>query len=462
MALIWVDGFTGDEALAPKWRRYVHAQARADDPTVSLTARVEAGIIAAQARSEYDQAVSQATIALSQANPGWQGRTHVLVAGVGAYDDSNIPGLTTSVNGAIAFAEWMLARFQHADRRLGSVEVLLSPGAGQGHWKPSTEAAASLGLAPGDTLPLEKATLDNLQMAFPKLLRRAAAQPDGAAWFYFSGHGVWKATPLILPQDARLPTNTEGSANLIDIRQTGVNLFNIPPRIQCFFIDACQEISSALLQNIDATPGVPLIRPSNARALDDLDQWIYLGSYTGRLAYGPEDEAPFFTQELLSCLEKRGAQGKSPSGSGWMVTTASLRTALQAAGNCRAEVEQKRIKFSMMSPASSTFTANLCQFPGPPEVFVQVWCLPRDKMTAVRLFVQDPGGQRFRPTALPNDWYTTVEPGPCQVGVQFDPTTGLSSSAAPFNADPPLFPISLSVQAASHARGGSSGRQGNP
>ena len=459
MALIWAAGFTGANALAPKWRRYMLAQAKADDRALPDAVRLAAMHDATQAKNDYDQAVVQAETALAQAAAAGQYSTHVLIAGVGAYDDASIPAVTTSVFGACTFAEWMLTRFQHADRQVGSVAMVLSPSAGQGDWIPGAVAASTLGLTAGDTLPLEKVTFANLKKEFARWLNRAGSQLDNAAWFYFSGHGVWKAVPLILPQDARLPARNQPADNLIDIHQTGVNLFNIAPSIQCFFIDACQEIPPALLQNIDAAPGEPLIRPVNAAQLAKLDACLYLGSYTGKAAYGPGNDAPFFTQELLFCLEKRGAQSTSPNGASWMVTTVSLRTALLAAGFYRAEIEKrKEIQFSVQG-LTATFNADLCQFPGPPEAFVQVWCLPRTTMAVARLFVEDTDGQRSRPTARSEDWYTTVVTGNCKAGV-LDPGTGLATTAIPFVAAPPLRPVSLPVQSQSVGGAGGGGPGG--
>src|SRR4051812_33574061 len=116
MSLIWADSFTGDRALAPAWQRYALAQAKADDTTLATLARVEAMDAAAEAKKRYEQLATQAEAALLQTAAGGKFRTHVLIAGVGAYDDNNIKAVTTSVHGASAFAEWMLARFQHTGR----------------------------------------------------------------------------------------------------------------------------------------------------------------------------------------------------------------------------------------------------------------------------------------------------------------------------------------------------------
>jgi hypothetical protein len=440
MALIWADGFAGDRALAPKLRRYLLAQARADDNSLSVAERAAALVAALQAKNEYDLAVIEADTTFGQ------NRTHVLIAGVGAYDDANIQAVTTSVHGARTFAEWMLTRFTHESRPLGSVEMVLSPEAGQGDWQPGPEAAAKLGLNLGEALPLEKATFNNLETAFGRWLARAGARMENAAWFYYSGHGVFKGVPFVLPQDAQMPTDTQPLRNLIDLTKTAVNLQNRPPRLHCFFIDACQEIPLALLQVLPADPGKSLTGATTATPLDQKDFCQYHGSYPGVAAYGPDNAAPFFTQELLKCLERRGAQGKSPSGLSWMVTTSSLRQALEAAGRCRAEIEKRKLKFAVLIPIQPSFTADLCQYLEPSEAFVQLWCTPRDKMPGAKLFLRDTADKRFRPAPGLEDWFMTVAAGQCEAGVEFDAATGLAALPRQFNAAPPVSPIEILVQ----------------
>jgi caspase domain-containing protein len=447
MALIWAEGFTGEQALAPLWRRYAAAAARAEDRTLSAAERGAAMVEAEDARTAYDAAVTAAEAALKQKAASGQARTHALVAGVGRYDSPGIPALTTSVFGAWAFVEWLLTRFQHLDRPLGSVELLLSPSTDLGDWQPSPEAAARLGLAGGaaaETLPVEPATFAGIQEAFERLLKRAGTRQENAAFFYFSGHGLWKSSTLLLPEDAQLATSTQPFARLIDIQQTEQNMFNVPPSVQCFFIDACQEITSALIQNLDSAPGDPLVGSVNAREIPRRDAWLFLGSYTGRRAYGPEDQAPFFTQELLACLERRGAAGLVETDT-WSVTTNSLRAALEAAAQWRREAEKRDIVFSF-DPGQGNFTAELCQILGRPEVFVKVLCLPPEAMSLAKLYVESGGTRRLRPTALPGEWYTVVNQGDCVAGVDFDPPAALTATQRAFQASPPMCEIRFRVE----------------
>ncbi len=448
MTLIWAEGPAGG-TLASLWRDYARLQARATDRSLPAAERGQALVRAEAAQDRYERAAVTAAAELAQVG---QARTHVLVVGVGHYQRPNIPALTTSVHGARKFAEWMLTRFHNPKCPLGSAELLLSPG-GLGDWAPGETAAARLGLAAGDTLPVEAATFVNVKAAFERWITRAGHRLDNAAFCYFSGHGVWKLNPLFLPEDAVLPSDIDAPARLIDIRRMQQYLYNQPPRSQYFFIDSCQEILFDLLVNLAVGPGVALREPTDAAALEERECWAYLGSYIGRSAYGPSDDAPFFTQELLRCLEARGAASHRVNGQ-WRVTTNSLREALEAAALYRSEQEGQAIQFSVF-PEHSSFTGVLCLLQGQPEVFVQVRCEPHEHTGRGRLYLGLAGGARLARAALrAAEWFTAVPLGSCQAGVEFDPGVALNGAVLGFAATPTVFPVEIAV-AAKGAGGGS-------
>ncbi len=415
-------------------------------------------------KAEYDQRAGEAEAALQQAAANGLAHTHALVIGIGAYRNTGIPALTTSIHGAIAFAEWLLTGYQHPEHPLGSVELILSPGSEVGDRQPTPAAAAQLGLNGGSgKLPVETASFDAVKDAFARWIRRAGTRLENLAFFYFAGHGLWKGGPLLLPEDAQLPTATQSFANLIDIQQTLANMFNVPPSVQCMFIDACQELQPSLLNNVIGSPGEPLQQPTNGPLLSARDAIAYLGSYMGRKAYGRADRAPFFTEELLACLARRSAASWL-DGNTWSVTTDSLRTALLAASPWRTEemsadpalspAERANIQFSIMMPGTSTFTAELCQIEGPPEVFVQVRCQPRDAITHGRPYVEVGGQRRFRAVSSGSDWYTVVPKENCVAGVEFDAGAQLMPKQRPFDPTPPLTVVQLAITATAGEVGG--------
>ncbi|MCA9068778.1 MAG: caspase family protein, partial [Planctomycetaceae bacterium] len=326
MALIWAESFKDDRAIAPHWLRVVETKKRAEDRSLSHAERGQALEEHEDAVAEYDALVSKAESYFeNEANAG-NPKTHALIIGVGRYQNG-IKEVTTSVHGARTFAEWMLTKFYHPERPLASIEYLESSPDDLGDWIVEDPVASQMGLAsPRATLPGEPATFENIENAFERWLKRSGFHLENAAFFYFSGHGVWKAKAFLLAEDAQLPDDNQQSAkNLIDIQQTEVNLFNAPPSIQCFFIDACQDIPLALLQNLAPNPGDALKKPANAPALAQRDAHLYFGSHIAQEAFGPENDAPFFTQELMACLEHRAAAEVLDENSDlWVVRTDSL------------------------------------------------------------------------------------------------------------------------------------------
>ena len=450
MALIWAEGCTGEKALAPAWRDLMLARARREKATTDNAEEFAAAHkIANAAQGSYDALVSEATATLKQLALNGQARTHVLIVGVGKYDSAAIiPTVTTSIHGARAFAEWTLTSFSKSDRPLGSVELLLSPAPGQGEWMPSAAAAAKLGFgATPLPVPDEAATFDNIQKAFNQWLARAETYFDNAAIWYFAGHGLFKSEALLLPQDAELPTNTKPATNLIAPTRTLSYMQNQQPSVQCFFVDACSETNVDLIFNVQELPGRPLRTPSSGAAIPKRDATIYFGSYAGGKAYGPADEPPYFTQELLLCLERRAGD---PGHSGKQVTTASLSTALKAAALHRAElVNNPQIEFPDSKPGVNSRIAELCELPGPVEVLVQVGCLPREAMPTAKLHVESspPNGQRLSRTApRMSFWCTPVARGNWTASADFDPPTQFKSKPEPFQPVPPVFNVTVSAK----------------
>jgi hypothetical protein len=341
----------------------------------------------------------------------------------------------------------MLTRFHNPDRPLGSVELILSTDKSLGDWKPSQKAAERLGLTDGTTLPVEKATFINIKEAFDRWLERAGAHLDNAAFFYFSGHGIWKSELFLLPEDARIASSTQGFDNLIDIQQTQVSMVNRRPSVQTFFVDACQEVILELLENPSTRPpGVSLCTPVNAVAINR-DAWRFEGARPSRRAFGPADGPPFFTQELLACLERLGADSVKVANT-WNVTTSSLKRALEAASRCREETDKdaKDIMFAAAAAGSSGFTATLCQIQDSPEVFVEVECRPAATMERANLFVVSGGKRMPRQKPSKSRWVTKVPQGNCLAGADFDATAALSSSTENFEARPPVHPVVLTVK----------------
>ncbi|MDA9414030.1 hypothetical protein XH81_03990 [Bradyrhizobium sp. CCBAU 25360] len=447
MALIWARGFSDGRALAPAWLALSQAAARYEStPPEQVQQYAEAAIAERDARRRYNGLVAEATKALAaEAQP----LTHIMIVGVGRYDaDPNIPAVTTSVNGARKFAEWALTKFIKEDRPLGSIEFVCSTATGQAEWAPSDAAGQCLGLrAQINAFPAEPATFQNIKTAFESWLARAGTKLENAAIWYFAGHGLFKSEAIIMAQDSRLPTEDIPGANLIAPTQTLYRLQSRKPSVQCFFVDACSEYNAYVINNPVEVPGEALCGANNGPAIPNRDATIYFGSYAGGKAYGPANDAPYFTQELIACLTKRAGD---PTYEGSQVTLSSLSQALKAAASYRAEIEKNDgISFAETKPGVIGGSGVLCDLIGPQEIIVQVRCLPKDVMTRAKLYMTDASnGTRIdRAKPLGGFWYTIVAPGKWAANADLDNATYVCS-ANPFEPKPPVFDAMIKTQAA--------------
>jgi hypothetical protein len=447
--LIWAEGMTGAKALAPALRAWRLAEARKNDVSLSAHVRGAAMVEAEQGEAAYAALVAEAETSLKAKSAAGKVRTHMLIVGVGQYSDRHIPPVTTSIHGATAFADWALNRFQHLDRPLGSVAMLLSPPDGMGSWKPSEQdapvpihTATRLGLRPGDELPLAAATFANIKSAFGSMVARGCTARDNAVIFYFSGHGLWKVNPYALPEDAVIPDAQRGIDNFIDTQATMNAMVTTLPETQVFVIDTCQEILPKVMQNVSAAPGQPLWEYASAGIVPRKDSAIYFGAYPGQSATGQRDQAPFFTQEFLACLERRGVNNRV--GKHWEITTSSLARALQAASIRRSEHEGINLVFSTVVPGA-TFNSVLCHVETEPEVLLRVRCRPGDWMSRVLPYVTCNGKTERRLKPSSNEWVTCVGRRSCHVGADAVPPDTRAALPAEYDLHPPVEDVTLDL-----------------
>lgn len=439
MALIWAEGMTGDKALAPQWCVLAAATARSENTSLSDQERIDAFAVKIAAQRTYQRLAEEATDGLQNTARQGQARTHVMIVGVSAYDSPDIKPVDIAVHGARAFAEWVLTGFENPDRPLGSIEFLNSPLPAQGDWKPSAASAARLGLTGNDaTLPTEPALFDNIQAAFDAWMARAGTSADNAALLYFSSHGILKSQLMLCPQDGQLPGTSRGAKNLIAPVSTRYNLLNRAPNIQCYFLDACSEPEYSIAKNNEEVPARALAQAANAAFNVVSDASIFIGSCAGTMAYGPANEAPFFTQELIRCLQKRG--GDSLTGYE-KITTNWLRDTLDAAGRYRKEVERLPIGFSYTVVGQNTMSAQLCQAGTLEEAFVNVRCEPAAAMQGT-LYVKTGPDRVNRPAARAEEWYALVPHGSGIAGVDFQGQP-FADTFATFETVPPVSPVLL-------------------
>jgi len=440
MALIWASGFEGERSLAKAWRTMRLAQIRAEDTAVPVAELGAAMIASLQAKTAYDALISEVEASFQDTSTS---STHAFVVGVGRYEIDSIPALTTSVHGAYAFIEWLLRDFRNPDAPLASIDLYISePEDFESQF--STAADALVGLEPGTTMPTEPAKFQTLKDGFTRFAGRGSRDREDQAFVYFAGHGLWKGDSLLLPEDAVVGSSFD---RLINLDQTQSNFANSAFKVQCYFVDACQQVMIGLQQDLTPIPGRPLREATTGPRRTDLDSRCYLASTPAKAAFGLPEKPPFFTEELLNCFRKRGAESEDEGS--WIVTTDSLGKALRAACIFRSQVERKDINFRIL--ADTVQGANLCIFQGMPEIFVTVKA-PPDALAAAILYVESNGIRTTRRPAEPREWCAVVGGSipivPCIAGADFDPPTMFASVSKQIVPFPPVSDVRLQPRGA--------------
>jgi hypothetical protein len=336
-----------------------------------------------------------------------QPRLHALVVAVGDYphliggagplaaDPFGLSQVTTPRFTGPLVAEWLLTSLNNNARPLGSLEVLLSPGA------PIA--------TPAGPVMADRATMGNIQKAFDAWFKRCNARPDNASLLYFCGHGMAKVSQYLLAEDFGHPDDADIWKKCIDFDGLKVHMRKCRAQTQLFFVDACRETPFGLLAQIDAR-GERLVSatfndppvPCSA---------AYRATTDGRQAYGPDDGPTYFSQALICCLNGVAAQLKNGK---WIVDTFSLANALgQTIGH-----SARRLKLPLSCNPDPGGLAVIHEAPAP-RVAVAIECtsVAANDVADIRL---DNGAQVVHsPPGNPKPIFEEVAAGIWTVAVSF-------------------------------------------
>lgn len=250
---------------------------------------------------------------------------HALVVGVGRYpwlvggdEDPRGREITEGMGqlvsppvSARAIVDWLLGSYWHPDRRLASVDLLLSDPGNMTY------------VDPAETMhQVEEATRDRVKAAARAWKQRGRA--DDLLFFFFCGHGVSAGFEYALlcsdyGADAEQPW--EGSIGLPGLVE---NMRSARASKQIYFVDACRVGSAALLGTQhtfkpDALVGSTL--PLNGQ----VKQAVYYSTLGGAPAFGLIGQTSLFTAALLKAL---GGAAASDNEDRWAVETTLLQRTL--------------------------------------------------------------------------------------------------------------------------------------
>lgn len=306
---------------------------------------------------------------------GTQSSIHALVIGVGGY--AHLPGngaLRTKIHAhigrlqplvcpprsALEFAEW-LTNSTEWPQELGTIDLLISP-------EPSDSGFP----LPINVLP---ATISNIRQAFSDWLDRCDKNKDNVAIFYFCGHGVEKADHYLLAEDFGANPNDPWLGSFA-FDQTREAFHKCQAQTQCFFVDACREITSAMLT---IEPNSSALTSRDWTAKDCLNDLTLRAAARKEAAFGPKltskspgfglNKTPgvaYFTQALIRSLDGAAAVKQ---GGRWQVTTS------QVAASINDVLKMVKPSLSQRCTVAANSNARL-RFVLTPKVRIRVSCNP--------------------------------------------------------------------------------------
>lgn len=378
--------------------------------------------------------------------------THVLAIGVGNYPHllggskklANKPlGLKQLQSPPVslrALLGWFLPppaelgrlRFANTVAPLASVAALVSPDPGLTIPTPS------------DSVQLDPATRDNIQLAFDAWLERLKTHQDNIGVFYFCGHGVMASEDYLLAEDFGC-RDGQPWAQAFDITRTIRAVEREVPGTVYFLIDACREIARDVAMTLGANP--------MALAPVDLDRQAIRKSVTAIFATG-EGERSFapsggkishFTSALLSALS--GYCGvKTPGAATWNVDGESLAKAIRqllAQGATDGASSTKDDGKQICDQWIQGISVPLLQLSTAPKVKVWLDLSPPHRRASFEMYLQSATGNRVSQTKLDRIFVTEVPRGFYEVGAE-DPTGALPPVVhLDEELDPPLYSLTL-------------------
>ena len=257
--------------------------------------------------------------------------THAIVIGVGEYLyltggsggkvtklDGGLQQLSSPPESAVAFAEWLLEKFNNPEKPLATLSLLVSRKGGPlkfNHQK-----------LPG-AVTLEPATIDYVKDAIREWYDFGDRNEKNLLLFFYCGHGVSRGLEelaLLMSdygEDDRMPM--EGAIDFAALHR-GMNQCRAIQ--QCYFIDACRKISDIAART--TATGNPIIQDNLNRPYSSpRNDAVFYSTLGGEAAYGRKNKPSYYTEELIKGLNGLGSNNRNAEGK-WRVSTGDLNTAI--------------------------------------------------------------------------------------------------------------------------------------
>ena len=338
-------------------------------------------------------------------------QTHALVIGVGGYP--HMPGgvdprtqvqldvgvlkqLTSPAPSAVFFTQWLLDRSAAWRAPVGTVDLLVTPAPGQRAGRPATVRGTP-------------ATMANIRQAYDAWKQRCDSHPDNIAVFYFCGHGLEKSEQYLLAEDFGADPNNSWLGSF-GFDSTRAAFHECKARTQCFFIDACRVLTTAMLRR------EPVTIPLATAAVDTPDCAFDLtmkASAKNEAALGSRNAPSYFVRALVRALDGGAAvQGAS----GWVVRSGQV--ADRITDILRMVKEDQG--YSGRCPTLVGTSTELLTVP-PPQVELVLDCAPTEANAVARLSCRRiPSGAGPAEEHLGGPWSQAVEAGYYEAKARFE------------------------------------------
>ena len=316
--------------------------------------------------------------------------THAIVIGVGHY--LHLPGgkakkkysqpvgmgqLKSPPISAKAIARWLIEEYEHPEKPLASVSLLVSETNDSGFTfnKGKTEKTVAVPLA----------TFPEVEKAIREWHELGNQDPNHLLLFFFCGHGIGRGTDLALLLADFGAVDNAPLNGAFDFRRFRQNMDECAAREQCYFVDACR-VGSELLINNNGFAGNPIIHQVGTTNTSGRFRQapVFHSTLSGAQAYAEPGKPSLYTLALLDAFAGAGAgEEEGP----WQVRTNLVHDVL----NFLVKEESQRLSLPELQISATDDLSNiLLNVVKKPLVPVIVNCKPSSATAKAMLRCEGP------------------------------------------------------------------------
>ena len=321
--------------------------------------------------------------------------THAIVIGVGQYphlsggkgkklpNSGGMGQLKSPPQSARAIARWLIEEYDHPDKPLASLSLLLSDSANSDFVYRANGEDKTVKAAPATMQEVDQAT-----RAWRELGHK---NPDHLLLFFFCGHGIARGTDLSLPFSDFGAVPVAPLNGAIDFRRFRQGMDECAAREQCYFGGACRVGSELLIKN-DGFAGSPIIQSTGAfNASGRFRQApVFYFTLSGGQAYAKPGKPSLYTAALLEAF---GGAGSGDEEGPWRVRTNLLHDAL---GFLMIDASQEEQIPQLQIALSDELTSINLNVIASPRVPVVVTCKPEKANSQATLICENAAFKKKR------------------------------------------------------------------